>query len=394
LNVEGGNAMSSTFAGSGNKHNILSRINTLALQLFANAISFAFGKNSIFGPEDVAKVLIFASIRKLSVEGSSEELDVFSTQRICSPDVIQRRTSQLSIQQIEQSFENTQKSVIGMLKKMRLLFGRMTIAIDFTDILYYGDKNDPGVVRRKSERGTTSCFRYATLSVVIGEVKLVLQAHPVNALTDKTALVDTMLTEAKNKIRVNLVLVDRGFFSVEILKLFDKHKLKFIMPIPKNSRVKKMIKHAHKSKQFIARYEVLRKKQEITAFNIFFMLDVNSKEWNIWKRYHAFGTNIPVTQRNMNILADIYRKRWNIETSYRVEKHEFLATTTSKSYQFRLLLFLLSVLLYNLWMILKRFKGKAFHARRWKLLLFQCIIPNMGNTRILKKEFNGISIPM
>jgi len=385
--------MTSTFAGSGKKHNILNRINVLALHLFTNAISFVFGKNSIFSPEDVMKVLIFASIRKLSVEGSSDELDVFSTQRICSPDVIQRRISQLSIQQIEQSFNNTLKSSIGMLRKMRLLFGRMTIAIDFTDILYYGDKNDPGVVRRKSERGTSSCFRYATLSIVIGDVKLVLQAHPVNAFTDKAKLVDTMLTEAMKKIHVNLVLIDRGFFSVEILKLFDKHKLKFIMPIPKNKLVKKMIKKAHTSKKFIDRYKVMRQKQEIIAFNIFFIQDQKSDEWYVWKRYHAFGTNISVTEGNKMIIADIYRKRWNIETSYRVEKHEFLAKTTSKSYQFRLMLFLISVLLYNLWMILRKIKGKTFHARRWKVSLYQSIIPNIRNTQNVNDRLDEILIP-
>ena len=69
--------MSSTFVGSGNKHNILNRINNLALQLFTHAISFAFGKNSIYGPQDIMKVLIYASIRKLSIEGSSEELATF-----------------------------------------------------------------------------------------------------------------------------------------------------------------------------------------------------------------------------------------------------------------------------------------------------------------------------
>jgi len=371
--------MSSTFAGSGNKHNILNRINILALQLFTNAITLAFGKNSIYSPEDIIRVLIFASIRKLSIEGSSEELGVFSKQRICSPDVIQRRVSQTSVQQIEQAFNDAQESILVMLRKMRLLFQRVTIAIDFTDILYYGDKNDPGVVRRKSERGTSSCFRYATLSIVIGDIKLVLQASPVNPFTDKTKLVDNFLTEVKKKIRVNLVLIDRGFFSIEILRLFDKHNLRFIMPIPKNKIVKKMIQNAHKSKKFVKTYEFRKRKGIFTTFNAFFIVDPNSTEWNVWKRYHAFGTNIPVTEENRNVLADLYKSRWNIETSYRVEKHEFLAVTTSKSYQFRLLLFLLAVMLYNLWLILRKYFGLKYHVRRWKLSFYPFLLSKPVN---------------
>ena len=57
----------------------------------------------------------------------------------------------------------------------------------------------------------------------------------------------------------------------------------------------------------------------------------------IWGKYIGNGGK-------KTIITGIYRKRWNIEKSYRVDKNEFLATTKSKSYKFRLLLFLVSVL--------------------------------------------------
>jgi len=53
----------------------------------------------------------------------------------------------------------------------------------------------------------------------------------------------------------------------------------------------------------------------------------------------------------INKLSDLYRKRWGIETAYRVKKG-FRAQTTSKNYKVRLMYFLYSALLYNLWVII------------------------------------------
>ena len=100
------------------------------------------------------------------------------------------------------------------------------------------------------------------------------------------------------------------------------------------------------------------------------MLNPDSQERAIWKRSHVFGTNHPVTNDTRKSLAEVYRKRWNIETSYRVEKHEFLAETTSKSYKFRLFLFLVAVVLYDFWMILRLKMGDKFYVRRWKISLY------------------------
>lgn len=47
----------------------------------------------------------------------------------------------------------------------------------------------------------------------------------------------------------------------------------------------------------------------------------------------------------------MYRKRWGIETGYRGVKHDFLAITTTDSYTVRLLYFMVSVILYNFWLL-------------------------------------------
>jgi len=205
---------------------------------------------------------------------------------------------------------------------------------------------------------------------VIGDAKITLVALPVKPLSDKAKLVDRVLTEAKGMIRINLVLLDRGFFTKDVIKVLEEHHLRFLFPVPKNKLVKQMIREAHKSKNFVAKYGFKQGKKVVGFFTIFFILNPDSKERTIWKRYHVFGTNLPVTNNNRLIFAEIYRKRWNIETSFRVEKHEFLVQTTSKSCKFRLFLFLVAVVLYDFWMILRLKMGDKFYVRRWKISLY------------------------
>jgi len=360
--------------GSGNNNAIINKINKLALTLLASSISFIIGKNAYYNAIDIMKIVVYASIRKLSIEGSSEELLTISKGKYCSPDVVQRRIHQKSVIEIVEAFNQTTRQICSILRKMRLLFGRVTVAIDFTDKPYYGDGNDPGVIKTRHHPGTNYCFRYITLSVVIGDAKITLNALPVNPLSDKTKLVDRLLTEAKRMhIRINLVLLDRSFFTQEIVKIMDKHRLRFLFPVIKNKLVKKMIVDTHKSKNYVHKYKFTKGKKPTASFTIFFILDPDSHERQIWKRYHVYGTNLPVTNNNRHVFAEIYRMRWNIETSFRVEKQEFLAKTSSKSYRFRLFLFLVAIILYNLWIVARIEFSETFYVRRWKISIFQMI---------------------
>ncbi|MFH1013188.1 MAG: transposase, partial [Thermoplasmatota archaeon] len=67
-----------------------------------------------------------------------------------------------------------------------------------------------------------------------------------------------------------------------------------------------------------------------------------------------FATNISFSNNDVGLaelVGRLYSKRWGIETSYRVKKHSFRGKTTSKNYMIRFFYFMLSVLLYNLWIL-------------------------------------------
>ena len=62
---------------------------------------------------------------------------------------------------------------------------------------------------------------------------------------------------------------------------------------------------------------------------------------------YVFAANTDAAPKN---ILKMYRKRWGIETGYRIIR-KFLARTTSKRYNVRLLYFYLAIVLYNIWVL-------------------------------------------
>jgi hypothetical protein len=79
----------------------------------------------------------------------------------------------------------------------------------------------------------------------------------VNPFSNKATLVDALLTYAeKNRIRINLVLMDGGFFGKYVIQVLENHQLKYLFLVPKNQLVKKMIKGAHRKQEYVADYQL------------------------------------------------------------------------------------------------------------------------------------------
>ena len=79
---------------------------------------------------------------------------------------------------------------------------------------------------------------------------------------------------------------------------------------------------------------------------------------------HVYGylTNLPEKfyRDNAYVLSELYSKRWGIETAHRVEDNFRIYTTTKNGFV-RYFFFIISVLLYNLWIWVNLTFGAAFH---------------------------------
>ena len=82
----------------------------------------------------------------------------------------------------------------------------------------------------------------------------------------------------------------------------------------------------------------------------------------------AYVTNVPVTSETAVELGEEYRKRWGVETGFRMKK-KLRGKTNSPKYSVRLLFLMLSVLLYNLFILLNAILGFGENEKRHQMTL-------------------------
>lgn len=245
--------------------------------------------------------------------------------------------------EIYRMYEEGNEKILNLAKERGRLDREVDVAIDFTNVRYYGDKNDEMVIETKPKDGTSHAYQFATLKIVSGGEHYTLRAVPVGKFRGKKSVVESLLDYAEQVVEIRRVYADRGFFSIEILNLFEERGLRYIVPAIRNSRVKRRMEEVETP--YIEQYTMENNRETVT-FNLVVLTpddeDDDSK---------PFATNCGKLEILTQNLFDLYSRRWDIETGYRVSKENFYPKTTSKNYNVRLFYFLFSQLLYNTWIL-------------------------------------------
>jgi len=178
-------------------------------------------------------------------------------------------------------------------------------------------------------------------------------------------------------VSIARAFLDRGFFNIESIRALMDLDVPFIIPAMKNKKISRAVEEAHlkgryipctDNRVFITDYTMGRGAQSITV-KLVVVLESRGKEW----KEFAYVTNMDVTLGNALLLAESYRKRWVIETGYRV-KEEVRGKACSRSYAVRLLLQLISVLLYNLWRLCNACIETRIIMDEFKDIMLDCIL--------------------
>ena len=235
-------------------------------------------------------------------------------------------------------FLKSSKKVLGNRK-------RVSLAIDTTDWLYYG-KDVPGVVRIRPRDGTSKGFKFMTSNVVVEGLRFTVGAKPILEFTNEVEVLEYLIKEAMKYFEIECVYLDRHFFTVDFIAKLQELNVKFVMPAVKNPRIKELMKQYKAPK--VVEYEMTKSsdRKKSVRLNLFIVEDRGEKL--------VFASNLP--PHYLNVIADMYRKRWGIETSYRV-KSGLRLRTCSRKYVVRFFLFVLSVILYNAWVLLNLLYG-------------------------------------
>jgi len=221
------------------------------------------------------------------------------------------------------------------IRKLRLP-KKVIIAMDFHDKEFFGDKNHHEVMGSK---GGKYVVKYLQMSVV--KPALFLGSLLVNQFNNEKYSLITKLIEGFydnfKKTKIELLLLDRGFFTKDVVKLLQEKKIKFIMPAVKNPSIKKLVKKFEKGEiEDRTKYQFGQSSVYLTFIKI-------------EKETFVFMTNTRKSPVNIHLL---YKKRWQIETNFR-EQNNFLLKTKTKNFKIRYLAFILAGLIFNLWQMLR-----------------------------------------
>jgi len=118
-----------------------------------------------------------------------------------------RRFNQIITQQVE---EAKRRGIIPRTKTGKGL----VVALDTTNIPYYGKKKNRWVLGCKRKAGTNWAYTLATAEIVEKGRRLCLGAQPVNQLVKTKKIVSRLVRWAKKQVKIRLLLLDRGFISI------------------------------------------------------------------------------------------------------------------------------------------------------------------------------------
>lgn len=251
-------------------------------------------------------------------------------------DTLHRHLKNISGIDLKRAFEFNTRKALG-----RMGLGRVTLAIDTTKELYYGNNGKLNVRQVKNEKGTDEAFTYIVLSVV--EPKpLPLMAIPYKQGDDLTNLVKELVEYARKlPFIIELILFDRGFYIWGLISYLSSVKLKYLVFVPQNKAMKKYISQT----KLIASFDHTGKYNKNKTCLIGRTLIVIIKDLIKNKNYYwCFATNL----RQSVHLIYRYKQRWQIETDFRV--HDEARIKTKSNYAIiRYFYFMTSLILLSNW---------------------------------------------
>lgn len=304
---------------------------------------FSTAKNAVYKSLDIAYRLIQSAVHHQSIEA------MFKLTRYLSADQVLRHAHDVQ--------EGELRSIIMKNTKKLTLPKKVALATDYTEKVYYGDKNHPEVIGSKRGKYVR---RYSELSSI--SPPLFLDAIPVTPFTNvKEELIKQHLDSFSRrfpKTTVSMLCMDKGFYAKKVVQLLAAKKIPFLMPAVKNKAIKKLI----------AQYEHGLLKNRIRY--LFGASDVTLLFLKIEDEVLVSMTNMRITPLRAHLL---YSKRWQIETNFR-EQNKFTFLTRSRDFALRYMAFVLAGLLFNAWQLTRRLVQYALESYVFKQYLLDEIL--------------------
>ena len=298
-----------------------------------------------YGEKEILDVILQAAAKHSTIESVCKTSDVGPSGNTVRGIIHQ----QINLSQAESSANNM---LVERLPK-RLWKKALRGAIDLVLIPYHGEaqKDKTEIVRSQPKNGTTHFHAYATAFVVEKGKRFTLAITFVRSTDELTEILERLQSRVKAlKIRIKCWLLDREFYTVEVIRYMKKEKKNFIIPViirgKKNPPGGTRILVAGKQSYWTT-YTMRSQK----AGKITFTVAVVAKNWagrmkRKGRRMLAYA--IYGIRTELKDIAEIYRRRFGIETSHR-QMNQARGRTSSRSPVLRMIFVAIAFMLRNLW---------------------------------------------
>jgi hypothetical protein len=266
--------------------------------------------------------------------------------------------------------------------------GDCVVAVDTNDVEYWGDL-DEYVHPKKGVTKNTHVLRYATVSIVDEKHKLTLACLPVSKNDKLEDVVKALLGKAKSMVRVDTVLLDRGFYITSVLKTIAKMGMDYVIPLRKGVGSDRIWEESKETCVFKHRYTMKGPDDQLQTWVYLDEKDVKNKKTkrqpedgeetgkkrqrNRHKKrklreYVGVLSNKNVCPETVQNFMDWYFTRNNIEVGYK-EKNYYKILTSSIDKPFRYLIYCICIFLMNLVQVVRRVNNTFFRNDEMKKLI-------------------------
>jgi hypothetical protein len=258
------------------------------------------------------------------------------------------------------------------------------LGVDITELPYHGKPHaDANEIRRgKPKHGTTHFHCYASLYVIRRGERFTVAMDYVRRGDTMTDVLKRLLRRfRKTGIKIRVLLLDRGFYSIDVVTYLKRARVPFLMPVVHRGRKpRRTAPHQVKGTRRFLRWRqsgwsehVLRRGRNSARVKICVSYKKKAAKNRRLLVYAYWGFAPP----SPDWVRETYRQRFAIETTYR-QMNQGRIRTCSRDPLLRLLLVGLALILRNVWvwwhrMFLSRPRGAGFEidldALRFRTLL-------------------------
>ena len=302
--------------------------------------------------DDLWRVLIFAAAARLSVHQACYQLEHAPS----GPTVLGTLASQLSDLD---GLEGHVNDLLARLLPKRLGKRRRRVAIDLVALPYHGTVDEAyqgEVCRSKAKGGTTHFFTYATAYAVVQGRRYTLAMCRVRAKQTMDYVVRRLLERLVTLgIKMKLLLLDRGFYSVRVIQDLITAELPFIMPAVKRGKkpttpggpTGTYALAAQKQGRWTS-YTLKSAPEGGVVFDLAVVCHNTRGQRGRHQREALLYATWGVAHRPLSWIRATYRSRFGIESSYR-QVHQARIRTSSRNPVLRLLFIGVALVLRNVW---------------------------------------------